>query len=125
MSDKSNRPHHTPTPGEHNAPERRVDVSMLDYLTGCHPPLDLVIIQTVLQELQLSSDIQNEAAAEIRMVWGECRLSDDHRTHERVVEHAKDLAIQAAKALSVPVRLPRAALVAAYKKTRRSGTGGA
>ena len=125
MSDKSNRPRHAPTPGEHNAPERRVDVSMLDYLTGCHPPLDLVIIQTVLEELQLSSDIQNEAAAEIRMVWGECRLSDDHRTHERVVEHAKDLAIQAAKALSVPVRLPRAALVAAYKKTRRSCTGGA
>ena len=125
MSDKSNRPHHAPTPGEHNAPERRVDVSMLDYLTGCRPPLDLVIIQTVLEELQLSSDIQNEAAAEIRMVWGECRLSDDHRTHERVVEHAKDLAIQAAKALSVPVRLPRAALVAAYKKTRRSCTGGA
>ena len=125
MSDENGKQHLYSTPGAGHLPDGRAALSVLEYLTGCHPPLDLAVIQTVLQELQPSSDMRDAVVAEIRLVWSECRLSDDHRTHERVLEHAKDLAIQAAKALSVPVRLPRAALVAAYKKTRRSCTGGA
>ena len=122
MSDKSNKPHPHSTPGALNSPDGMATVSVLDYLTGCHPPLDLVIIQTALQELQLSSEIQDEAAAEIRMVWSECRLSEDHRTHERVLDLAKGLARQVANALRVPGRMPRAVLIAAYKETRRTGT---
>ena len=128
MSDGSNRPYPDPTCGALNLPEGRTDISMLEYLTGHRPPLDLAVIQTVLQELQLSSDLQDDAAAEIRLVWSECRLPDNHRTHEQVLKHAKDLASQAANALSVPGRvgrLPRAALIAAYGKTRPTDTGAA
>ena len=125
MSNEINRPDSSSTPIALNPPDGRANISMLDYLTGCHPPLDLVTIQSVLQEVQVAPDLQDEVAKEIRLAWSTARLSDDHRTPEQVLEYAKDLAWQAASALDVPGRIPRAALIAAYKKTRRSGTGGA
>lgn len=104
--------------------------SVLEYLVGRPERPDRTILLSIIQEIQVAPELQDEVEHEVRLVWG-ASTPPAALDHDGALAYAREIGCQSAEriadGLREPGRIPRSALIAtrwrAGGRYERAATG--
>ena len=97
------------------------EMSLLDYLANCQPPIDKKLIDIALVQTQTPHSLREDAAQEIRIMWATLKPNIERYEPGQIAAYAHFVAKHASwrlrRALGSPVNLPGSAF-----RKRKDGT---
>lgn len=97
------------------------EMSLLDYLANCQPPIDKKLIDIALVQTQTPHSLREDAAQEIQIMWATLKANTERYKPGQIAVYAHFVAKHASwrlrRALGSPVNLPGSAF-----RKRKDGT---